>query len=183
MKRIIIPVIMVLSMAGSAHAIFDISTGVYGGVNAPVVQEDVKAGTDLGVKIKFAPAPFLAGSVFYEWRKYNNPEVTIGDVTYTTDGGKVKVFGFEGMLGAPGGGIGPHFYGMAGIFNYKWTRTNFATLSKVGYNVGAGLEMVFPGSLGFEGQAKFEIVPTTGGGSRKNALVTLGVNYHFGMGM
>jgi hypothetical protein len=188
MKKAIFPVILILCLTGSAHAIFDLSLGVYGGLNAPVLQQDAKKGSGLGFKVKAAPIPFMAASLFYESRKFGDVEKTIlegtpAQTTVKADGGKVKTYGLEAMLGSPGGGIGPHFYGMVGVFNYKWTRTNFDTFSKTGYNVGVGLEIVIPAGLGVEGQAKFDFIPTSGGGSRKDALAYIGLNYHFGLGL
>ncbi len=187
MRKAAVLVVLVLSMTVSAHAILDLSFGAYGGLNAPIVQEDAKTGTDFGIKAKFAPAPFVAASLFYEWRKFGDVERTIlegtpGETTVKVNGGKVKVFGLQAMLGSAGGGIGPHFYGMAGVFNYKWTREGFSDVSKVGYDIGAGMEIVVPAGIGIEGQAKFEIIPTGNGGSRKNGLAFLGLNYHFGIG-
>jgi hypothetical protein len=180
MKKLI-PVILVLLMAGSAQAVLDISAGIYGGLNAPIIQEDAKTGSGFGFKAKVAPIPFLAGALFYESRKFGDPKQTIGNLTFTGIGGKVSVFGFEALLGSTGGGVGPHFYGMAGISGYKWKRAGQETISKTGYSLGTGLEFVFPAGIGVEGQAKFEIVPTGGGGSRKNGLLFVGLNYHIGI--
>jgi hypothetical protein len=179
----LIPIVLVLLMAGSAQAILDISAGIYGGINAPVLQEDAKTGTGFGFKAKVAPIPFIAGALFYEARKFGNPKQTLGDITFTGTGGKVNVLGLEALLGSTGGGIGPHFYAMAGISSYKWKRSGQATLSKTGYNLGTGLEIVLPVGIGIEGQAKFEMVPSGGGGSRKNGLVFVGLNYHLGLGL
>jgi hypothetical protein len=128
----------------------------------------------------------LAGALFYESRKFGDIEKTIleglpGETTIKLDGGKVKVYGLEALLGSPGGAFGPHFYGMAGVYNYKWERPSQPTFSKTGYNVGAGLEIVFPAGIGIEGQAKFDFVPTKSGGSRNGALVYAGLNYHLGL--
>jgi hypothetical protein len=181
--RKFIPIVLVLIMAGSAQAIMDISAGIYGGINAPIIQQDAKAGTGFGFKAKVAPIPFLAGALFYESRKFGDPEEKIGGVTFKGKGGKISVMGLEALLGSTGGGVGPHFYAMAGISSYKWTRTNFPTFSKTGYNVGTGLEIVLPIGIGIEGQGKIEIVPDGNGGSRKNGLFFIGLNYHLGLGV
>jgi hypothetical protein len=182
MKKFI-PIVLVLLMAGGAHAISDISAGIYGGINAPVIQQDAKAGTGFGFKAKVSPIPFVAGALFYEARKFGNPEQTIAGVTFKGNGGKINAFGLEALLGSTGGGVGPHFYAMAGVSSYKWKRTGLPTFSKTGYNLGTGLEIVLPVGLGIEGQAKFEIVPDGNGGSRKNGLVFVGLNYHLGLGL
>jgi hypothetical protein len=181
-----LPLIAVLLLTGSAWALTDISLGVYGGLNAPLAQEDAKSGTGFGLRLKVAPVPMFAGAAFFESRSFGDPEVTVFagtplEQTTTNDGGKVTVFGAEALLGSPGGGFGPHFYFMAGIANYKWKRDNFEDLSKVGYHIGPGLEVIFPPGIGLEGKAKFEIVPTDGGGSRKNLLLFVGANYHLGI--
>jgi hypothetical protein len=182
MKKFI-PVALVLLMAGNALAVMDISAGIYGGINAPVLQQDTKTGTGFGFKAKVAPIPFVAGALFYEARKFGNPQQTIGGLTFPGTGGKINVFGLEALVGGIGGGLGPHFYAMAGISSYKWKRANKPDFSKTGYNFGTGLEIVLPVGIGIEGQAKFEIVPSGGGGSRKNGLVFVGLNYHLSLGV
>ncbi|HBZ01511.1 MAG TPA: hypothetical protein DEO84_09360 [candidate division Zixibacteria bacterium] len=182
MKKFI-PVILVLVLAGSAHAIMDISAGIYGGINAPIIQENVKTGTGFGFKAKIAPIPLVAGALFYEARKFGDPKQTVGGITYTGKGGTVNVFGLEALLGSTGGGIGPHFYAMGGISSFKWKRSNQPTFSKTGYNFGAGLEIVLPVGIGVEGQAKFEMVPNGSGASYKSGLVFVGLNYHLGLGV
>jgi hypothetical protein len=186
MKKFV-TVIAVLFIAGSAQAITDIAAGIYGGLNAPIVQEDTKAGAGFGARLKLAPTPLLGAALFFETRSYGDPEKTIfeGDPlleqTVTSDGGKVTVFGIEGMIGAVGGGVGPHFYWMLGVGNYKWTRDGYDDLSKIGFHLGPGVEIGFPAGIGVEAKAKLEIVPTDGGGSRKNGLIFIGANYHFGV--
>jgi len=180
MRRIVLIVIL-FAMTGSAYALTDISAGLFGGLNYPVVQDDAKSGNGFGLKAKFAPTPMIGGSVFYENRSFGDPEITVLGQTMSTDGGKVTIIGVEAMIGSVGGGMGPHFYWAVGISSYKWTRDNFEDLSKVGYHLGPGFEMVVPANIGLEIRAKFEIVPTDGGGSRKNALVFVGANYHFGL--
>jgi len=181
MKKIVTIFLLIFGM-NSANALTDISAGVYGGLNVPVVQEDTKSGSGLGLKAKFSPSPMIAAVAFFESRKFGNPEMTIFGQNMTLDGGKVTSYGAEVLLGNTGGNPGPHFYWALGIFNYRWTRTGFEDLSKVGYHLGPGLELIVPANIGIEIRGKFEIIPTDGGGSRKNALVYVGANYHFGLG-
>jgi hypothetical protein len=186
MKKLI-AVTLLLLVAGNAYALTDLALGVYGGLNAPLAQQDTKSGAGFGAKVKIAPTPLLGAAAFFETRSFGEPEVTIfeGDPhlqqTLKTDGGKVTVFGVEGMIGATGGGIGPHFYWMVGIASYKWKRDNYDDLSKVGYHLGPGLEFGLPSGIGIEAKAKLELVPTDGDGSRKNLLIFVGANYHFGI--
>lgn len=183
MKRLLLSALLLLLVAGNASAITDLSLGIYGGLNYPLAQDDAKSGSGFGVRAKVSPIPLIAGALFYETRSFGDPEITVFDQTSTADGGKVSVFGVEAMLGNVGGGMGPHFYFMAGLGNYKWTRDGMESLSKVAYHLGPGLEIVVPPSIGIEARIKLEIVPTGGGGSRKNAAGFLGLNYHFGFGV
>lgn len=180
MRKIVI-VLFLICMAGTAQALSDISLGVFGGANFPVVQDDAKSGSGFGLKAKFSPAPMIAGDIFFESRSFGDPELTIAGQTMTTDGGKVTSFGVEALIGNTGGGLGPHFYWALGISSYKWTRDGYEDLSKVGYHLGPGFEFVVPANIGIEFRGKFEIVPTDGGGSRKNALLFVGANYHIGL--
>ncbi|OGC91505.1 MAG: hypothetical protein A2W25_00580 [candidate division Zixibacteria bacterium RBG_16_53_22] len=185
MRKTVVILILIF-MAGNAQALTDLAFGVYGGLNAPIVQDDARAGTGFGFRVKFAPSPVLGAAAFFESRTYGDPEIVIlqgtpNERTEKTDGGKVTVLGIEGLIGSTGGGIGPHFYWMVGLGNYKWTRDGEEDFSKVGYHLGPGLEIGFPSGLGIEAKAKFEVVPTDGGGSRKNLLIFVGANYHFGL--
>jgi hypothetical protein len=184
-KKLLTVVAFVLLMTSSVWAIADISLGVYGGLNAGIAQQDTKSGTGFGIRAKISPTPMLGGAVFYETRSFGDPEKKILDETrtITTDGGKVTVIGIEALLGSSGGGIGPHFYFMAGVGSYKWKRDGYSDLSKTEYHFGPGLEIGLMPSFGIEGKAKFEIVPTGNGGSRKNILAYVGANYHFSLGV
>ncbi len=181
MRKFIALIIFTLS-AGQALALTDISIGAFGGLNIPVAQEDAKTGNAFGLKAKFSPSPMIGGSIFYENRAFGDPEITVGGLTMSIDGGKVTSFGAELLIGNVGGAAGPHFYWALGISNYQWKRDGFEDHTKVGYHLGPGFELVLPAAnIGIEGRGKFEIVPTGSGGSRKNALVFVGVNYHFGL--
>jgi len=173
--------VIILAMFGSASALTDISVGAFGGLNIPLVQDDTKSGNGFGLKAKVSPVPMIAGTAFFESRSFGDPELIIFGQTMTSDGGKVTSLGVEVMIGNVGGGTGPHFYWTVGLSSYKWTRDNQDDFSKVGYHLGPGFEFVFPASIGVEIRGKFEIVPIDGGGSRKNALVFVGANYHFGL--
>lgn len=170
-----------LAMTGSAWALTDISVGVFGGLNTPIVQDDAKLGNGFGLKAKISPSPMIGGALFFESRSFGDPELTIQGVTMSSDGGKVTAFGVEALIGATGGGPGPHFYWTLGLSSYKWTRDGHEDVSEIAYHLGPGLEIVFPAKIGVEGRAKLEIVPTDGGGSRKNILIFVGANYHFGL--
>lgn len=174
-------VVLILVMTGSAFALTDISAGVFGGLNIPVVQDDAKSGSGFGLKAKFAPVPMIAGSIFFESRTFGDPELSLYGQSMSIDGGKVTSFGAEAQIGNVGGGMGPHFYWALGISSYKWKRDGYEDLSKVGYHLGPGVEFIVPANIGIEVRGKFEIVPIDGGGSRKNALVYIGANYHFGL--
>lgn len=180
MKKII-PIFLILVMTGTSSALTDISVGAFGGLNIPLVQDDAKSGNGFGVKAKFSPVPMIAGAVFYESRDFGDPELTIFGQTMSIDGGKVSAFGAEVLIGNVGGGMGPHFYWTVGFCSYKWTRDGQDDLSKIGYHIGPGFELVLPVNIGLEIRGKFEVIPTDGGGSRKNALVFIGANYHFGL--
>jgi len=184
MKKILI--LIILACSGEAAAISDLSFGLYGGINYPIVQEDAKIGPAFGVKLKFSPAPIVGAAAFIETRTYGDPETKIFEGqalerTVRTDGGKLTVFGLEGLLGASAGGIGPRSYAILGIARYKWTRDNYDDFIETAYQLGLGLEIGLPSGLGIEGRAKFEFVPLDNRRSRKNFLGFIGLNYHFGL--
>ncbi len=180
MRKLLL-MLLFLTMTGSAWALTDISVGVFGGLNAPIVQDDAKSGAGFGLKARVSPSPMIAGALFFESRSFGDPELTIQGQTMSSDGGKVTAFGIEALIGSTGGSPGPHFYWTIGLSSYKWTRDGYDDISEVGYHLGPGLEIVFPAKIGIEARANFEVVPTDGGGSRKNILIFVGANYHFGL--
>ncbi len=185
MKKLLL-MLFFLAMTGSAWALTDISIGAFGGLNTPIVQDDAKLGNGFGLKARVSPSPMIGGALFFEMRSFGDPELTIREmtpqeVTMSSDGGKVTAFGVEALIGSTGGGPGPHFYWTIGLSSYKWTRDGHDDVSEIGYHLGPGVEIVLPANIGIEGRAKFEIVPTDGGGSRKNLLIFFGANYHFGL--
>lgn len=180
MKKLLL-IFLFLAMTGSAWALTDISFGAFGGLNTPIVQDDAKSGAGFGLKVRISPSPMIAGALFFESRSFGDPELIIQGVTMSSDGGKVTAFGVDALIGSTGGGPGPHFYWTIGLVSYKWTRDGYDDVSEVGYHLGPGLEIVLPAKIGIEARANFEIVPTGGGGSRKNILIFVGANYHFGL--
>ena len=178
MKKVLL---FILILSAPVWAQKDISVGAFGGLNAPIVQDDAGSGSAFGVKAKFSPMPMIAGAAFFEARSIGDPSFTFGGTEHTTDGGSVTSFGVEALIGNTGGGPGPHFYWALGISSYKWTRDNWEDVSEVGYHVGPGIEMIFPANIGLEIRGKFEIVPTGGEGSRKKGIILIGANYHIGL--
>ena len=173
--------LFVLFLSVAAWAQKDVSFGAFGGLNIPIVQEDAGSGSDFGVKAKFSPLPMIAGAAFFEARTFGDASISFAGTEYTTSGGNVTSFGVEALIGNTGGGPGPHFYWAVGISSYKWTRDNWEDVSKVGYHIGPGIELVLPAKIGLEARAKFEIVPTGGDGARKNGIILVGANYHLGI--
>lgn len=178
MKKILL---FVLILTFPAWAQKDFSVGAFGGLNIPIVQDDASSGTDFGLKAKFSPIPFIAGAAFFETRTFGDASINVGATEYTIDAGNVTSFGVEALIGNTGGGPGPHFYLAAGISSYKWTRDYWEDVSEVGYHLGPGIEIVLPAKIGIEIRGKFEVVPTDGGGARKNAILLVGANYHLGI--
>ena len=180
MRKMIL-ILAVLVLALPAYAQKDVSVGVFGGMNTPIVQDDAKSGSAFGIKAKYSPIPLIGVAAFFEARSFGDPSIEIGDVSMSTDGGKVTFIGIEGLIGSTGGGIGPHFYWFMGLGNYKWTRDNREDFSKMGFHLGPGIEIVLPSNIGLEAKAKIEFISTGNDATRKNAIITVGANYHFAL--
>jgi hypothetical protein len=171
----------ILAIAMPVYAQKDVSIGAFGGLNAPIVQDDAGSGSAFGARIKYSPLPLVGVAAFFEARSFDDPSVEIGNISVTTDGGKVTSIGIEGLIGSTGGGIGPHFYWVVGLGSYKWTRDNREDFSKVGFHLGPGIEIILQSNIGLEARAKIEIIPTGNEATRKNAIITVGANYHFAL--
>ena len=75
MKKVLL---FILILSAPVWAQKDISVGAFGGLNAPIVQDDAGSGSAFGVKAKFSPMPMIAGAAFFEARSIGDPSFTFG---------------------------------------------------------------------------------------------------------
>ena len=148
--------------------------GVFGGLEIPVVQDDQEQGMTFGFKGRIKLLPPLTFEPNVNFASYGDPDIenVIGD----PDGAKVTSFGLDAVIGTPLGGEGPSVFAFAGFGFYSFKIDQLdVDESELGFELG-----ISP-TFGLEARGRFVVIPTDGGGSRKSAALTAGINYHFGL--
>jgi len=181
MKRIILAVLccVVLAQAAAAQAPLKLGVGAFAGLNYPIIQDDQSSGTAFGFKGRLKMA-FLTLEPNVTFARYGDPD--IDGVIDSPEGSKLSSLGLDAVLGSPVGGPGLAVLLFAGIGSYKIKndQLHFED-TRVGYSGGLGLEFGVTPSISVEARGRFLVIPTEGDGSKKSALATAGLNYHFGL--
>ncbi len=181
MKKLLLAAVGLLLLTQPVMAAgISAGAGAFGGLAIPVVQDDQSQGTVFGFKGRVKAMSIFTLEPNVMFTKYGDPDIdgVIGD----PEGSKLTSFGLDVLLGSSLGspGVSPFFF--AGIASYKTKNDQLQVdESDVGISGGLGLEIGLGPKLGLEARGRFVIVGTEGGGSKKAAILTAGVNYHFGL--
>jgi len=185
----ILGVLLLTLVSPAARAgVFGLGIGVYGGVNAPLLEEDVSAGSVIGAKVRFLPPVPMVGLEAYYARlgQESAEEVwTQGDIGLAFDGDGFDVFGADILVGSVRNPSGLKVYGIAGV--------NFVEVSEIGGaergiaggrslggELGAGIEFEPPIlGLSIEVSAKVMILAWEEGSDWRVGTLTAGLNYFF----
>lgn len=151
--------------------------GGYGGMQIPIIQEDQSSGTAFGIKAKFGLVPGIAFEPNLNFAKYGDAEFEFG----TRKGSKVTSYGVDAVLGSGIGAVGFRLYGILGGGFYSIKRDYDDDVSKFGWSTGMGFEIGFTPSFGIDIRGKINVISMDGGGTKKAAAVTGGINYYFGI--
>jgi len=187
---VLILLLSVVMISPTAQA-FRFSVGAFGGLNFPLVQEDAKSGTVMGLKARVPLTAFLAVEPNYTYLKNGDGEVKVtrlGDITMTRDGGKYSTFGIDLVFGGVSGYKGFNAYGIVGVASAKFTKKGPPALTKGSLWLGVGFEFGITDYISADFRGKALIFPYKDDsysdgdtGSRKNGIVTVGLNYYFGI--
>ncbi|MCC6964318.1 MAG: outer membrane beta-barrel protein [candidate division Zixibacteria bacterium] len=184
--------VCLLAVSTSAHA-FRFSVGAFGGLNMPIAQEDTESGTVFGVKGRVPLIGFLAVEPNFTYVKNGDAEVEVGgnwNETMTHQGGKYNSFGVDLVLGNVLGYKGFGMYGIFGLSSAKFQKDGIPDLTKSTYWLGLGFEYSVTDQISVDFRGKAFIFPYEDDTenapnpdlktSRKNGMVTVGLNYYFG---
>ena len=180
MKKLLLVALGLLVLLQSVSAAgLSVGVGAFGGVGIPIIQDDQSQGTVFGIRGSVKALSVLTVEPHLTFLKYGDGEVdAIGD---EFPGAKVNGYGVDARLGSlPGPGLSPFFFVGLGVYKTKNDDLQ-ADESDVGISGGLGLEIGMGPSLGLEVRGRFDVIKTDGGGSKKAALITAGVNYHIGL--
>ena len=155
--------------------------GAFGGLNIPVAQDDAGSGSLFGIRLQAQPTPLIRFEPFVSFVKNGDYDLIGIGGTSTLDGGKLTVFGINGILGTPMGGPGIGVGLVGGISSYKLKVDHYDDLTRVGYSGGIDIGLGLIGvPVRLNGRGEFVMVPLDGGGSRKFIFATVGAAYSFG---
>jgi len=182
MKRrfvLLTSIAILLFFADSGLAKVKFSLGGFGGVNFPIVQEDSEIAGIAGCKARATFFPFLGVEPNFTYIRQGGITAEVLDVDMEREGGNLYSYGADVVLGSFDSVEEFYWYFIFGLYGNAMRRVGREDLDKFGLNLGFGLEILPSNVWGIDFRTKTQII-TIEGGSRKNILVTAGVNYYFG---
>jgi len=176
MRKLLILSLLATAIATPVFAT-NFGVGAYGGVNIPIVQEDQGSGTVFGLKGKLSLIPGIGLEPNLNFAKFGDATLDFGG---TREGSKVTSYGVDAVLGAGMGAVGFKMYGILGAGFYSTKRDNDEDVTKIGWATGLGFEIGVSPTIGIDIRGKLNVISSEGGGTKKSAAVTGGLNYYFG---
>jgi hypothetical protein len=184
-KRVstIVFALVLLGATGAQAALLGVGITAFGGFNIPLAQDDAESGTVFGLRVPFQMMSALRLEPWFGAAQNGDYTIT-GPISGSADfdGGKITSFGLNALLGTPFTGPGFTIAFLGGVGSHKFEVEGAESKSEIGFNVGLDLGIglgTLPLSLSARGEGI--IIPLDGGGSRKNAFVTAGLTYKFGL--
>lgn len=191
LKAKLLLIALCLLLLSSVSYGFRFSVGGFVGTNTPIAQEDAKSGMVYGAKARLP----LTGGIGIEpnitWVKNGDTDYEVEggwNKTMTHEGGEYQSFGVDLVLGNILGYKGFGMYGILGISSAKFEKKGLPDLKKGTYWLGLGFEYGFTDQISLDVRGKAFIFPydddkntlNDNKSSRKNALLSVGLNYYFG---
>ncbi len=174
-KMLMATLLLIWIVSPVAAANFGI--GGFGGITIPVIQEDQSSGTTFGFKAKLKVMPGIVLEPNISFGKYGDAEFTFG----TRPGSKVTSYGVDCLIGGGfGERAGLRMYGLLGAAAYSTSRDYDEDATKLGWSTGLGFEINFSPRLGLDLRGQVHVISSEGGGSKKSATITGGLNYYLG---
>jgi len=167
---------LVLGMASTSMAA-GWGVGGFAGVSIPVAQDDASNGTVFGGRLKLSLGGILGLEPNFTYAK--DGDWNVDQVDETFKGSKFTSLGVNLLIGAAGPVTAMRFFSYVGAKYFSESNDFRDTDSRLGWDAGLGIEFG-AGNIGFEGRGGLELMTLDGGGSRKWAHITGGVNLYFG---
>jgi opacity protein-like surface antigen len=178
MSKLLCLILTVIFVAASSSLATQLGIAGYGGLNIPVAQEDQGTGSAFGFRGKIG---LLRGVVLepnINFARFGDAEFDIPDITMP--GAKTVSYGVDALLGGGMGESGLKMFGILGLGFYSIDREYGEDVTKFGWATGAGFEIGLNPKFGFDIRGKLDVISSEGGGSKKSAAVTGGLNFYFG---
>jgi hypothetical protein len=186
-KALLLMLVLIMVCASSASA-FRFGVGGFAGLNLPVAQDDATMGTVFGAKARIPLIPFIGLEPNFTYMKNGDASIEIGapyNETMEREAGKFTSFGADLVFGSVLGNTGLNVHGLVGASSVTYARDTDAIpdLSNITYWLGLGVEYGINEQISLEFRGKLMVFPYDEGndtGSRKNGVVTAGVNIYLG---
>jgi len=178
MKTLIIPVLVILTVASAANASDPFGVGLSGGALLPVAQEDQGTGFLFGVRFRLGlHGPFVMEPNIH-FGSYGDAEIEgIG----SRNGASLKHYGIDVTFGNPIAGLGfkPFLFLGGAIYNTK--QDGGSTTNKSGWSFGGGVALGLRPELDVDIRGRFNIAGSEGSASKKSVGLIIGATYYFGL--
>jgi hypothetical protein len=177
MKVVSVAALLILALAATAPRARAISAGaeVFGGMIAPIEQDDADQGSLFGVRLPVQLMTLLTAEGWYSKSTLGDKTATVAGLPYTRDGGTLTGYGLNARIGGMGA-PGLSFFPYAGFGSYRLEREGSDDVSEIGYDFGFGMVLTPAPRIGISLRGQFDMVPT-GSTSRKYGEVQVGVSY------
>lgn len=176
-------VVLVMAASGAQAGLLGVGVTAFGGLNIPVAQDDNESGTVFGLRVPLQAISLLRVEPWLGLAKGGDYTVTPnlgGPVTFP--GADINTFGLNALLGTPMSAPGVSIAFLAGIGSHKIKFEGLDDDTRVGYNIGVDVGIGLGAApVSLSGRGEMLIIPLDGGGSRKNAYLTAGLTYKFGI--
>jgi hypothetical protein len=185
MKNLLIAGLTVCTLAAGAMAgPARLGFGAKAGLNFPIVQEDQKSGSIFGFNLRYQLIPNLVVEPNIMFGSYGTPDPVDG-VDLSIDGSSLVSYGVDATLGNAVGKIGFKPYAVAGVGFYKQSNDQTddifdASGTKLGWSGGFGFGFGISPKFDLDLRGKVIVFSAEGGGTKKSAALTGGVNYYLG---
>jgi len=180
MKRIAFVVCAVLLVPlVAARGEIGLGAGASGGLEFPIAQDDEAQGSVFAIRAIVVVVPSVALQPNVAFTTYGDPEFDEFDSDLS--GSEIAGYGLDAVLGGSFGNPGVWPYGLigGGFYNTKRDQTG-EDETNFGWSAGFGVEVGLSHLLAIDLRGKLLVISPEGGGTKKSASVTGGVNVYFG---
>jgi len=177
--RSIIAVVLLLAASAAQAGDIRLGAGAAGGLTFPIAQDDQGRGTAFEIRgiVELMPSVLLEPNL--NLVRYGEPDLS--GIVSGLDGSKITGYGLDAMLGAGIGRSGIAPYGLIGVGMYQTKRDQTGEdNSEFGWSAGFGFIIGLAPQFGLDFRGRALVVSSEGGGSKKAATVTGGLNFYLG---
>ena len=173
-----------LLCAGAFAGPSKLGVGAKAGLNIPIVQDDQKSGSIIGFSVRYQLTPLIVVEPNIMFGSYGAPDAIDG-VDLDIDGSSLTSYGVDATLGNAVGKLGFKPYAVLGLGFYKQSNDQVDDIfdspgTKFGWSGGFGFGLGISPKFDLDIRGKMIVFGSEGGGSKKSAAITGGLNFYLG---